>query len=328
MKANIPRLVSVAPMINYTDRHFRYLMRLISKKTWLYTEMISTQAILKGPRASLLHYDPIEYPLAVQLGGNDPTELAECAKICEDYGYDEINLNVGCPSDRVQAGLFGACLMLKPHLVAECVQAMKSAVRLPVTVKTRLGVDEHDSYEFLYDFVSTVAASGCDAMILHARKAWLNGLSPKENRTIPPLSYPTVTRVKHDFPQLPIIINGGLSHPLIDVDTHAACDGVMIGRIAYQQPMSFARVDAELFGDKSLPPTPQAVMTLYCDYIAREMANGVSPGLMTRHLVNIAHGLPGAKPWRQKITQFATAKSPDFRALRALQVNFPAQEVV
>ncbi len=239
--AAFSRRISVAPMMDWTDRHCRHFLRQISRHTLLYTEMVTSGAILHGPRERLLAFHPAEHPVALQLGGSDPAELAECARIGADYGYDEINLNCGCPSDRVQSGRFGACLMAEPALVAECVAAMRAAVSLPVTVKTRIGIDEFDTYEFLHDFVARIAAAGCEIFIIHARKAWLKGLSPKENREVPPLRYDVPARLKADFPQLQIVLNGGVK-TLDDVQTHLQTfDGVMIGREAYSNPLSAGR---------------------------------------------------------------------------------------
>jgi tRNA-dihydrouridine synthase A len=241
--------VSIAPMMDCTDRHFRYFLRLISKKVVLYTEMVVAQAILHGPKDQLLKFRPEEHPLVLQLGGSNPKELAEAAKIAEQYGYDEINLNVGCPSDRVQSGRFGACLMKEPGLVAECIQGMKKAVRIPVTVKTRIGVDDLDDYDFLYGFIKTISEVGCEHFIIHARKAWLNGLSPKENRTIPPLDYDRVYQIKQAFPHLFITINGGVK-TVSDIQQHLTqVDGVMIGREAYSNPYCLASVDQTIFGE-------------------------------------------------------------------------------
>ncbi|HYF98425.1 MAG TPA: tRNA dihydrouridine(20/20a) synthase DusA, partial [Coxiellaceae bacterium] len=235
--------ISIAPMMAWTDTHYRVLMRLISKRVVLYTEMLTTPAVIHGHREYLLGYDPVEHPLAIQLGGSNPLELAECAKIVTDYGYDEINLNVGCPSDRVQSGLFGACLMLQPTLVAECVAAMRAVTHLPVTVKTRIGVDEQDSYEALHHFITTVADAGCAEFTIHARKAWLKGLSPKENREIPPLCYEYVYQLKKDFPQLQFMLNGGV-RTITDMQTQLErVDGVMVGRAAYEHPYSMVAVD-------------------------------------------------------------------------------------
>src|SRR5690606_272739 len=240
---NPSRTISVAPMMDWTDRHCRHFLRQISRHTLLYTEMVTSGAILHGPRERLLAFDPAEHPVALQLGGCDPAELAECVRIGAAYGYDEINLNCGCPSDRVQSGRFGACLMAEPALVAECVAAMRAAVNIPVTVKTRIGIDEFDSYEFLHAFVGQVAAAGCNIFIIHSRKAWLRGLSPRENREVPPLRYDVPARLKADFPQLQIVLNGGVK-TLDDMQTHLRTfDGVMIGREAYSNPYLLAEVD-------------------------------------------------------------------------------------
>ncbi len=238
-----PHLFAVAPMMELTDRHCRYFFRLFSQHTLLYTEMIHSQAILKGNRDTLLSYHPAEHPLALQIGGNDPHQLAECAKIAEDYGYDEINLNIGCTSNRVQAGRFGACIMAEPQLVAECIAAMQNVVKIPITVKTRLGIDNHDSYDDLNNFIQTVASGGCKIFTIHARKAWLKGLSPKENREVPPLRYEYVYQLKKDYPHLVILINGGITELSAAKNHLKYVDGVMLGRAVYQSPHLLAEVD-------------------------------------------------------------------------------------
>ena len=249
------RRVSVAPMLDWTDRHCRFFLRLLTRHTLLYTEMVTTGAVLHGNRERLLAYDPAEHPLALQLGGSNPTDLARCARIAADLGYDEINLNVGCPSDRVQSGRFGACLMAEPLLVAECVAAMQAAVDLPVTVKTRIGIDDRDSYEELAEFVRCIALAGCRTLIIHARKAWLTGLSPKENRQIPPLRYDVVYRLKQDFSELRFILNGGVASIQQMAEHLALVDGVMIGRAAYENPYLLAEVDQRFFGTSQPIPT-------------------------------------------------------------------------
>lgn len=299
----VDRRVCIAPMMDRTDRHFRYLMRLLSQHTVLYTEMLTTAALLHGDRASLLRFHPREHPVALQLGGSDPSALAACARLATQWGYDEVNLNVGCPSDRVQSGRFGACLMAEPRLVAECVTAMRAATELPVTVKTRLGIDLRDSYEFLLGFIDTVREAGCDTFILHARKAWLSGLSPKENREVPPLCYPTVYRLKADRPDLQIIINGGLREIDEMAEQFPYVDGVMVGRQAYANPYLFAAVDQALFDRRTTPPSRETVVLQYAHYLRSELARGTPLAAMTRHIVGLFQGQPGARAWRRHISE-------------------------
>lgn len=291
--------LAVAPMMERTDRHCRYFLRLLAPHAWLYTEMITARALLYGARERLLAFHPAEHPIAVQLGGGAPGELASAAQLATSAGYDEINLNVGCPSGRVQAGCFGAALMANPALVAECVQAMRDASGLPVTVKTRLGIDDLDSYSHLCEFVAAVAAAGCRTVFVHARKAWLSGLSPKENRDIPPLDYKRVHRLKQDFPELEIVINGGLSA----LDTATAqlehVDGVMLGRAVYRDPYLFAALDAQLFG--GVLPSRAAVLEAMLRYAASEVAKGTPLRAITRHLMGLYAGLPGARGWRRSL---------------------------
>jgi tRNA-dihydrouridine synthase A len=311
----IDRRMSVAPMLDWTDRHYRYFARLITRHTLLYTEMVTTGALVHGERERFLRFDPAEHPLALQLGGSEPAEMAACARMAADWGYDEINMNVGCPSDRVQSGRFGACLMAEPALVADCVAAMKAAVNVPVTVKTRIGIDQRDSFEELAAFTEQVAAAGCDALIVHARKAWLQGLSPKENRDVPPLRYDVVLRLKEAFPRLPMVINGGIT-TLAQARAHLErVDGVMIGREAYQNPWMLAAADAEVFGDRAPPPTPMAVLDGMLPYIERRLAEGVPLNAITRHLLGLFHGRPGAKAWRRHLSEHAHRSGAGFRVL-------------
>ncbi len=311
----LSNLVSVAPMMDRSDRHFRYLVRLITRHTLLYTEMITTGAILRGDRSLLLDYSPEEKPLVLQLGGDNPEQLAECARIAQDWGYDQVNLNVGCPSPRVQEGNFGACLMLDPFLVAKAVKAMKQAVKIPVTVKHRLGVDERDSYQDLVAFVQIVAAEGCDRFTVHARKAWLKGLSPKENRTIPPLRYDWVYRLKQEFPNLDIEINGGIRE-FSSIQEHLrAVDAVMIGRAAYDNPYLLARVDRDIYGDRSTAPTRQEVVQKMLPYIASQLQTGVKLNSITRHLLNLFTHTPGSKAWKRHITENAHLQGADERVV-------------
>lgn len=301
MKTNSHRFC-VAPMLDWTDRHCRYFHRLLSRKARLYTEMLTTGAVIHGDRARLLDFDPSEQPLALQLGGSDPKELAEAARIGQAFGYAEINLNLGCPSDRVQAGRFGACLMLESGLVAEGIRAMREAVSIEVTVKHRLGVDEQDSEEQLQDFVGTLAEAGCITFIVHARKAWLKGLSPKENREIPPLDYGRVLRLKTAFPELRIIINGGIqsldeAEPLLET-----LDGVMLGRAAYHNPWLLAEVDGRLFGDPNPLASCHEAMAAMLPYLERHLASGGRPNQVLRHILGLYLGQPGARRWRQALS--------------------------
>lgn len=292
----ISSVVSIAPMMDWTDRHCRYFFRLLSKHVVLYTEMVVAQAIIYGDVKKHLAFHEIEHPVVLQLGGSDPALLATCAKIVERYGYDQINLNIGCPSDRVQAGRFGACLMLEPLLVADCVKAMKDAVSIPVTVKTRLGVDHQDSYESLVNFIGTVAEAGCDTFIMHARKAWLKGLSPKENREVPPLNYSAVYQLKKDFPPLNFIINGGVK-TYEDIRLHLAqTDGVMIGREAYQNPYMLSQIDQEFFNDVRSVLSREEVLEKLMEYIHSQQ---IPPRHVLRHALGLYHDQPNARAWKR-----------------------------
>jgi tRNA-dihydrouridine synthase A len=294
---------SVAPMMDWTDRHCRVFHRLMTRRARLYTEMLTTGAIIHGDRQRLLGFDASEHPVALQLGGSDPHDLATAAKIGEDFGYDEINLNVGCPSDRVKDGRFGACLMAEPLLVAEGVAAMKRAVRVPVTVKCRIGIDDQDPEIALDTLARGVVAAGADALIVHARKAWLNGLSPKENRDIPPLDYDRVYRLKAAMPDVPIIINGGIAS-LEEARAHLdRVDGVMLGRAAYQEPWRLLTVDSELFGEAALHATMKDVFEAMMPYIERELAQGTRLHSITRHFVGAFHGVPGARAFRRHLAE-------------------------
>ncbi|WOY02440.1 tRNA dihydrouridine(20/20a) synthase DusA [Dickeya fangzhongdai] len=298
-------------MLDWTDRHCRYFHRLLSHNALLYTEMVTTGAILHG-KGDYLAYSEEEHPLALQLGGSDPAALAQCAALAEQRGYDEVNLNVGCPSDRVQNGRFGACLMAEAQLVADCVKAMRERVDIPVTVKTRIGIDDQDSYEFLCDFIRTVSEQGgCDTFIVHARKAWLSGLSPKENREIPPLDYPRVYQLKRDFPSLTLAINGGVK-TLAEAQQHLQhVDGVMVGREAYQNPGMLAQVDSELFGAGSIAPDQADVVRAMYPYIERELSGGASLGHITRHMLGLFQGVPGARQWRRYLSENAHKPGAD-----------------
>ena len=290
-------------MMERTDRHCRYFLRLISRRALLYTEMVTSAALVHGDRARLLAFDPAEHPLALQLGGSDPRELALAARIGAEAGYDEINLNVGCPSDRVQSGRFGACLMAEPGLVADCVVAMGAAVDLPVTVKCRIGIDDQDSEAALDRFVAEVAAAGCRTFIVHARKAWLQGLSPKENREVPPLDYGRVYALKRARPDLQIILNGGIVG-LDDCAGHLDhVDGVMLGRAAYQDPYLLARVDREIFGDIAPVPSRAEILERFMPYAAGQLARGVRLHQMTRHLLGLYQGRPGARAFRRHLSE-------------------------
>lgn len=296
------RRLSIAPMLDWTDRHCRYFHRQLSQYALLYTEMVTTGAILYG-KGDYLQFNDAEHPVALQLGGSDPQALAQCAKIAEQRGYDEVNLNVGCPSDRVQNGRFGACLMAEPTLVADCVKAMRDVVSIPVTVKHRIGIDEQDSYSFMSDFVGTVAAAGCNVFIVHARKAWLQGLSPKENREVPPLDYERVYQLKRDFPALSISINGGITD-LTQVQQHLDhVDGVMMGRAAYQNPYLLAAADQLIFGADAPTISRQQVVANMMDYIEQVRPQGTWVANVSRHMMGLFQGLPGARAWRRHLSE-------------------------
>lgn len=298
----IVRPVSVAPMMDRTDRHYRYFMRQISRHALLYTEMITTGAILHGDRQRLLGYSEIEKPLAIQLGGDAPDALAACAKIAQDVGYDEVNLNVGCPSQRVQSGRFGACLMAHPDVVARAVAAMRSAVDIPVTVKHRIGIDDLDRYEDMANFVDVVARAGADRFSVHARKAWLSGLSPKENRNIPPLRYADVYRLKREFADLVIEINGGIRALDTAAEQLQHVDAVMIGRAAYDNPWLFADVDRRFFGQDIGPERRAQVAEAMIPYVERQLASGERLHRLTRHMIHLYAGIPGARAWRRHLS--------------------------
>jgi tRNA-dihydrouridine synthase A len=300
-----PHRFSVAPMMEWTDRHCRYFLRLISKRTLLYTEMITAEAILHGDQARLLQFDPAEHPVALQLGGSEPGRLAEAARIGAKFGYDEINLNVGCPSDRVQSGRFGACLMAEPELVAACVAAMRARVAVPVTVKCRIGIDDQDAEESLDHFIKTVRKGGCSTFILHARKAWLEGLSPKQNREVPPINYSRVYRVKQDHPQLTVVVNGGISTFGEAVRHLDHVDGAMLGRAAYHDPYLLAGADAALFGDDAPPPSRLEVLERFMPYVEAELSRGIRLNQMTRHILGLFHGQPRARAFRRVLSEEA-----------------------
>ncbi len=316
--------LSIAPMMERTDRHFRYFLRQLTHRTLLYTEMVTSQAILHGDHDRLLGFSPEEKPLVLQVGGDRPQDLAACARIAADLGYDEINLNVGCPSSRVQSGHFGACLMLQPERVADCVAAMRAAVSIPVTVKHRIGVDDRDRYEDLAQFVTIVAAAGCDRFTVHARKAWLQGLSPKENREVPPLRYGDVYRLKQDFPHLRIEINGGI-HTLTEAQAQLQLvDAVMIGRAAYDQPYQFAAADRDILGDTTAnPPTRHAVVEAMLPYTDTWITRGLKLSAITRHLLQLFAGQPGSRAWKRHLTEYSHLPGAGSEVLRLALAQVP-----
>jgi tRNA-dihydrouridine synthase A len=308
---------SIAPMMDCTDRHFRYLARLLSRHTLLYTEMVTTGALLHGGVARHLDYDPSEHPVALQVGGSDPRELAQAARLAEEWGYDEININVGCPSDRVQSGRFGACLMAEPHLVAEGVAAMREAAGLPVTVKTRIGIDRDGAGERLFGFVETVARGGCDTFLVHARNAWLKGLSPKQNREVPPLRYDVVHALKRARPDLTIAVNGGIKTMTAVREQLEQLDGVMVGREAYSQPYFLATVDRELFGATVDAADRDAVLEKYSSYASRQCANGVPMNRVVKPLFGLYQGCYGARRWRRYLSEHGRHRDADERVIVA-----------
>ena len=313
----------VAPMMEWTDRHCRVLHRGLTRRALLYTEMVTAEAVIRGDRARLLGFDAREHPVALQLGGSEPKRLAEAAKIAEGFAYDEINLNVGCPSDRVQSGRFGACLMREPRLVADCVAAMRAAVKTPVTVKCRIGVDDQDPEVALRALVDACAATGVSVFAVHARKAWLEGLSPKENRDVPPLDYDLVYRLKRERPELTIVINGGIA-TLDQAEEHLRhVDGVMLGRAAYQTPAILAEVDARFFGD-ALRSVDEAV-ALFVAYVELRLAEGVPLHAMTRHMLGLFNGCPGARQFRRHLSEHATKPGANAETLRTA-LSFLSQE--
>jgi len=303
-------------MMEWTDRHCRFFHRLLTRRALLYTEMITTGAVLRGDRARLLRFDAAEHPVAVQLGGSDPRALAESARICADRGYDEINLNVGCPSDRVQEGRFGACLMAEPRLVGECAAAMKAAVNVPVTVKCRIGIDEQDPEESLDTLTRNAVAAGADALIVHARKAWLDGLSPRENRDIPPLDYDRVYRLKRAWPKLHISINGGIGSVERGAEHLVHADGVMMGRAAYQEPWRLLQVDPLIYGAPAPFESSKAAIEAFIPYVDRELAQGTRLHAMTRHVLGLFQGVPGARAFRRHIATHAVKPEAGAEVLR------------
>ena len=314
-------------MMEWTDRHCRSFHRQLTRRARLYSEMVTTGALIHGPRARLLAFDPSEHPVALQLGGSEAQDLVACARMAEDAGYDEVNLNIGCPSPRVQKGAFGACLMREPELVGDCVAAMRAAVRIPVTVKCRIGVDDQDPEQSLFGFVETVARMGCDTFVVHARKAMLKGLSPKDNRDVPPLNYALVYRLKRERPELTIVINGGVSSIAESRQHLAQVDGVMLGRAAYQSPWLLADADAELFGDAPQVLSRHQMLRSFMPYVARELAEGAPLNAMTKHVLGLFNGLPGARAFRRHLSENATKPGAGLDVLRAALALVP-EEIV
>lgn len=303
-------------MLDWTDRHERYFLRLISKHAWLYTEMVTTGALIHGDNERYLKFDHQEQPVALQLGGSDVQNMVTCAKMAEDFGYDEVNINVGCPSDRVQKGAFGACLMAEPQLIADCVSAMQNAVSIPVTVKNRIGIDDQDEETSLRHFIDVVSEAGCKTFIVHARKAWLKGLSPKQNRDVPPLNYPLVYQIKQENPDLEIIINGGIT-TLDKCKNHLQfVDGVMVGREAYHNPFHLIDVDAMVYNDRRPTKTRLEILDQYIEYVEAQIADGVFLKHMTRHILGLFQGQTGAKAWRRHISEQAHKPGAGIEVLR------------
>jgi tRNA-dihydrouridine synthase A len=328
--ADLDRRFSIAPMMDWTDRHCRFFHRLLTRRALLYTEMITIGAVLHGDRSRLLAYDPAEHQVALQLGGCEPRQLAECARIAADLGYDEVNLNVGCPSDRVQEGRFGACLMAEPALVGDCVAAMVAAVRIPVTVKCRIGIDEQDPEEALEALTCAVERAGVAALVVHARKAWLAGLSPRENRDIPPLDYDRVYRLKAAHPALPVVLNGGVAGLDQAVAHLARVDGVMLGRAAYQEPWRLLAADPLMFGAPAPFASPKDAAEALVPYIARELARGTRLHAITRHVLGLFRGVPGARAFRRHLATEGVKPGADvatFRESLALVLDIKAPEV-
>jgi len=316
--------INVAPMMDWTDRHCRYFMRLLAPSVGLYTEMITAAALIHGDALTLLKFDPTEHPVALQIGGSDPASMAEAARIGADAGYDEININVGCPSDRVQSGAFGACLMAEPGRVADCVAAMRREVDVPVTVKTRIGIDDLDSVEFFRDFIDTVAAGGCDTFVVHARKAILSGLSPKENRTIPPLDYPRVYALKRDRSDLTIIVNGGIASSTACREHLRHVDGVMVGRQAYQHPWFLTELETLAGGGGGRWQDRSDVVLAMLPYVRREMAEGAELKHIARHMLGLFAGQPGARAWRRYLSENAHRRGASADVLQDALEQLPA----
>ncbi len=314
-KSPLNHRLCIAPMLDWTDRHCRFFLRLLSRQVVLYTEMVTTGALLYGDTSRFLDFNPQEHPLALQLGGSEPSDLALCAELGEQWGYDEINLNIGCPSDRVQNGKFGACLMAEPRLVADCVQAMQEAVSIPVTVKHRIGIDDRDSYAELCEFIEIVSGAGCSTFIVHARKAWLKGLSPKQNREIPPLCYDRIHQLKRDFSALEIVINGGITNLQQTLQQLGHLDGVMIGREAYHNPWILAQADSLVFADQHAIPTRQQVLQQMLPYVDNALASGIPLANISRHMLGLFQGQPGARAWRRHISEHAHLQGADSAVL-------------
>ena len=303
-------------MLDWTDRHERYFLRLMSRHAYLYSEMVTTGALLYGDRDRYLQFNHQEQPVALQLGGSDPKDLAECAKMAQDYGYNEVNINVGCPSERVQKGAFGACLMAEPQLIAECVDAMRSVVSIPITVKNRIGIDEQDEEKSLRQFIDIVSQAGCNTFIIHARKAWLKGLSPKENRDVPPLNYELVYQIKREFPQLELIINGGIKSIESSQQHLQFIDGVMLGREIYHNPYLMMQVDATIYGDAGENFSRKQILQQYFTYIEQQLGQGVYLKHMSRHLLGLFQGQPGAKAWRRYLSENAHKEGAGIEVLQ------------
>lgn len=317
MKQTIDRTFCVAPMLNWTDRHCRYFHRLLTNHALLYTEMVTTGALLHGSSEHFLAHRSTEHPVAFQLGGSDPKVLAQCAQLIEIAGFDEVNLNVGCPSDRVQNGRFGACLMAEPALVADCVDAMQQLISIPVTVKSRIGIESQYSYPELLNFIGTIADIGCNTFIIHARKAWLKGFSPKQNREVPPLKYDVVYQIKKDLPSLEIILNGGVAC-LDNAQTFLQqVDGVMVGREAYHNPYLLSEVDTRFYADSTMDKTRGQVVMALLPYIEEHIASGGRLHAVTRHILGLFHGVAGARKWRQYLGEHATKKGADVSVILA-----------
>ena len=314
----------IAPMLHCTDRHYRYLVRLMSKHSYLYTEMITTGALIYGDRDRWLRLHVDENPVALQLGGSNPKEMAHCAEYAQEYGFDEVNINVGCPSNRVQAGKFGACLMLEPEIVSNCVQAIKEATNIEVTVKTRIGVDDHGEYEFLQNFVERISSAGCSTIIVHARKAILSGLTPRQNRTIPPLHYEHVYRLKQEFPNLNIIINGGIKNKS-SISKHLEhVDGVMLGREAYDNPYFLSDMDKFIFNEQSNSLSRFDVLELYKYYMQTELDQGVPLKVLAQHIFGLFNGIPGARLWRRYLSEHIYADKAGLDVIEEA-VNFVSE---
>jgi tRNA-dihydrouridine synthase A len=311
----INRLFAIAPMMDWSDHNCRFFWRLLTRQALLYTEMVTTGALIHGDRPRFLQFNREEHPVALQLGGSDPADLARCARWAQEWGYDEVNLNCGCPSDRVQSGMFGACLMARPELVADCVKAMVDSCDIPVTVKHRIGIDHMETYAELVGFIDPVAAAGCSVFVVHARKAWLQGLSPKENRDIPPLNYPWVYQLKRDFPHLTIVLNGGIK-TLQECQIHLQhVDGVMLGREAYQNPWMLAEVDTVLFGMDNTAESRDDVIAALLPYTERQLAGGAQLNHVTRHILGLYQGVPGARKFRRHLSENAYRKAAGIEVL-------------